>query len=450
MRENRMGTMKIPKLIFTISFPIMISMFIQAMYNIVDSYFIGKINEQAFSALALAYPIQNIMIGISVGTGVGMNSILSKYLGEKDFHGVNRAAENGLALAIIYGVIFFILSLFLPKIYLSSQTSNEAIINYGIEYLRIVMGLSIGVFLQINAERLLQSTGKSVLSMISQASGAIINIILDPILIFGYFGFPSMGVSGAALATVIGQMAGSMIGYLLHYFLNKEIRLKKPSLNFEIVKKIYIVGFPSTVVTTIFSATIYFLNKIVANFSDSSIAALGAYFKVQNFAFMPILGLNNGVVPILAYNYGARYESRIRETMKLAIIFAMTIMFFETALIHIFAERILDVFSATKEMKEVGIPMLKIASVSFTLAGASVVGSGIFQAFGNGVLSLVDSIIRQIVIMLPFAYLMARLGNINAVWWGYTIAEIVSVIFVAYFIKTFVYKKIGDMNKVEL
>lgn len=447
MKENKMGTMNIPKLIFTVSFPIMISMFIQAMYNIVDSYFIGKINEEAFSALALAFPIQNIMIGISVGTGVGMNSFLSKSLGQKDIKKADRVAENGLSLALIYGVVFLILSLFLPKVYLSSQTSNEVIINYGIEYLKIIMGISFGIFMQINMERLLQSTGKSILSMISQASGAIINIILDPILIFGYFGLPAMGVKGAAIATIIGQILGSIIGFSLHHRFNREIRIRKPSLDLNIVKRIYIVGLPSTVVTTIFSATIYFLNKIVAGFSDSSIAALGAYFKVQNFAFMPVLGLNNGVVPIVAYNYGARYEKRIKDTIKLAIIFAMAIMFIETVLIHIFAEEILNIFSATEKMKAVGIPMVKIASISFTLAGASVVGSGVFQAFGNGMLSLIDSIIRQIVIMLPFAYIMASFGNMNAIWWGYTVAEIASIIFVAYFIKTFVGKKIKEMEE---
>lgn len=440
--ENKLGTMSIPKLLFQVSFPIVVSMFIQSMYNLVDSYYIGKINEEAFTAISIAFPIQNIMIGIAVGTGVGMNSLISRYLGEKNYEKSNRTAETGLALAIIYGIILLILSRFLPRPFLSAQTTNENIIAYGIDYLQIVMGLSIGVFTQIFLERTLQSTGRSIFTMLTQLIGAVLNIILDPIFIFGYFGLPAMGVKGAAIATVTGQIIGALFGSLFEYKFNKEITIKKPVLDLDIVKGIYVVGVPSMITITIQSFTIYVLNKMLSEISTSAIAALGAYFKVQSFVFMPIFGVNNGLVPIVAYNYGAKNKDRILKTIKLAFITVTFMMIFVSAIIIIFPRELLGIFSASGKMLEIGIPMLRICALSYIFAGISIVGTAVFQAFGNGILALFDSILRQIIVLLPVAYIAIKYFTVNEIWWGYVIAEFASTLFVIYLMNTFVRKKL--------
>lgn len=440
--ENKLGTMSIPKLLFQVSFPIVVSMFIQSMYNLVDSYYIGKINEDAFTAISIAFPIQNIMIGIAVGTGVGMNSLISRYLGEKNYEKSNRTAETGLALAIIYGIILLILSRFLPRPFLSAQTTDENIIAYGIEYLQIVMGFSMGVFIQIFLERTLQSTGRSVFTMLTQLIGAVLNIILDPIFIFGYFGLPAMGVKGAAIATVMGQIIGALFGCFFEYKFNEEITIKKPVLDLDIVKGIYVVGVPSMITITIQSFTIYVLNKMLSAISTSAIAALGAYFKVQSFVFMPIFGVNNGLVPIVAYNYGAKNKERIIKAIKLAFITVTFMMIFVSAIIMIFPREILGIFSAGDKMLEIGIPMLRICALSYIFAGISIVGTAVFQAFGNGILTLFDSILRQIIVLLPVAYIAVKFFTVNEIWWGYVIAEFASTLFVIYLMNTFVRKKL--------
>lgn len=440
--ENKLGTMSIPKLLFQVSFPIVVSMFIQSMYNLVDSYYIGKINEDAFTAISIAFPIQNIMIGIAVGTGVGMNSLISRYLGEKNYEKSNRTAETGLALAIIYGIILLILSRFLPRPFLSAQTTDENIIAYGIEYLQIVMGFSLGVFIQIFLERTLQSTGRSIFTMLTQLIGAILNIILDPIFIFGYFGLPAMGVKGAAIATVMGQIIGALFGCFFEYKFNEEITIKKPVLDLDIVKGIYVVGVPSMITITIQSFTIYVLNKMLSAISTSAIAALGAYFKVQSFVFMPIFGVNNGLVPIVAYNYGAKNKERIIKAIKLAFITVTFMMIFVSVIIMIFPREILGIFSAGDKMLEIGIPMLRICALSYIFAGISIVGTAVFQAFGNGILTLFDSILRQIIVLLPVAYIAVKFFTVNEIWWGYVIAEFASTLFVIYLMNTFVRKKL--------
>ncbi|MFR6448427.1 MAG: MATE family efflux transporter [Peptoniphilus grossensis] len=440
--ENKLGTMSIPKLLFQVSFPIVVSMFIQSMYNLVDSYYIGKINEDAFTAISIAFPIQNIMIGIAVGTGVGMNSLISRYLGEKNYEKSNRTAETGLALAIIYGIILLILSRFLPRPFLSAQTTDENIIAYGIEYLQIVMGFSMGVFIQIFLERTLQSTGRSIFTMLTQLIGAVLNIILDPIFIFGYFGLPAMGVKGAAIATVMGQIIGALFGCFFEYKFNEEITIKKPVLDLDIVKGIYVVGVPSMITITIQSFTIYVLNKMLSAISTSAIAALGAYFKVQSFVFMPIFGVNNGLVPIVAYNYGAKNKERIIKTIKLAFITVTFMMILVSSIIIIFPREILGIFSASGKMLEIGIPMLRICALSYIFAGISIVGTAVFQAFGNGILTLFDSILRQIIVLLPVAYIAVKFFTVNEIWWGYVIAEFASTLFVIYLMNTFVRKKL--------
>ena len=440
--ENKLGTMSIPKLLFQVSFPIVISMFIQSMYNLVDSYYIGKINEEAFTAIAIAFPIQNIMIGIGVGTGVGMNSLISRYLGEKNFDRANKTAENGLTLALLYGLLLFILSRFLPRPFVSAQTTNENIINYGVDYLKIVMGLSIGVFTQIFLERTLQSTGRTIYTMLTQLTGAVLNIILDPIFIFGYFGLPAMGVKGAAVATVTGQIIGAICGSFFQHKFNPDITMKKLSFNPKIIKDIYIVGIPSMITITIQSFTIYVLNKMLSGISTSAIAALGAYFKVQSFVFMPIFGINNGLVPIIAYNYGAKNEKRIIKSIKLAMVTVTVMTLIVSGLIMSFPREILKIFSASGKMLEIGIPMLRICALSYVFAGISVVGASVFQAFGNGILALLDSILRQLIVLLPVAYIAVTYFTVNEIWWGYVIAEISSVFFIAYFMNTFVRRKI--------
>ena len=439
--ENKLGTMSIPKLLFQVSFPIVISMFIQSMYNLVDSYYIGKINEEAFTAIAIAFPIQNIMIGIGVGTGVGMNSLISRYLGEKNFDRANKTAENGLTLAILYGILLFILSRFLPRPFVSAQTTNENIINYGVAYLQIVMGLSVGVFTQIFLERTLQSTGRTIFTMLTQLIGAVLNIILDPIFIFGYFGLPAMGVKGAAVATVTGQIIGAICGAFFQHKFNPDITIKKFSFNPKIIKEIYIVGIPSMITITIQSFTIYILNKMLSEVSTSAIAALGAYFKVQSFVFMPIFGINNGLVPIIAYNYGAKYKDRIKKAIKLAFATVIVMTLIVSGLIMTFPREILGIFSASDKMLEIGIPMLRICALSYVFAGISIVGTSVFQAFGNGILALLDSILRQIIVLLPVAYIAVTFFTVNEIWWGYVIAEIASVFFIAYFMNTFVRRK---------
>lgn len=439
--ENKLGTMSIPKLLFQVSFPIVISMFIQSMYNLVDSYYIGKINEEAFTAISIAFPIQNIMIGIGVGTGVGMSSLISRYLGEKNFKGANETAENGLSLALLYGIFLLVLSRFLPRPFLSAQTTDQNIINYGVDYLQIVMGLSMGLFTQIFLERTLQSTGRTVFTMLTQLTGAILNIILDPIFIFGYFGLPAMGVKGAAVATVTGQIIGAIFGSFLQHKFNPEITIKKPSLSPKIIKAIYVVGVPSMITITIQSFTIYLLNKMLSEISTSAIAALGAYFKVQSFVFMPIFGINNGLVPIIAYNYGAKNKDRIKKSIKLAFTTVTVMTLVVSVLIISFPREILGIFSASGKMLEIGVPMLRICALSYVFAGISIVGTSIFQAFGNGILALLDSILRQIIVLLPVAYIAIRFFTVNEIWWGYVIAEFASVLFISYFMNTFVRRK---------
>ena len=421
-------------------------MLIQALYNMVDSYYIGKISEEAFTAVSIAFPLQNIIVGIGVGTGVGMNSLLSRSLGEKNFDKANLSAENGIFLSILYGLSLLILAFILPKFYYESQNVSEIIVEYGIEYLSIIMAFSIGVFVQINCERLLQSTGRSMLTMLTQGIGALINIILDPIFIFGYYGLPAMGVRGAAIATVLGQIIGALFGIFFNFKYNKDIQIKTIRPRLKIIKNIYEVGLPSIIMISVTSTTIYFLNKILSVYSASAIAALGAYYKIQSFIFLPIFGLTNGLVPIIAYNYGAEFKGRILETIKLGFICGILMMLIGTAILLIFPEQLLDIFSASDAMKEVGITMLRIISLCFIFAGISIMGGSVFQALGNGLLTLIDAVIRNIIIILPYTYIVSRIAPIEYVWWSYLLSETSSIIFVSYFMKNFAMKKIDELK----
>lgn len=389
------------------------------------------------------------MISVAVGTGVGINAFLSRSLGEKNFVKANIIAKNGILLGLLSYIVFLIFGMLFSKSYFTYQTGNAQIIEYGHSYLSIICILSIGKFVQIVFERLLQSTGKTIYSMITQGTGAIINIILDPIFIFGYFGIPTMGPAGAAIATVIGQITAAILAIIFNLKVNKEISVDirgfRPSL--KIIKNIYSVGIPSIIMMSLTSITTYGLNNILNKFSSTAIAAFGAYFKLQSFVFMPVFGLNNGMVPIIAYNYGARNKERIIETIKLSITYASCIMIFGLILIQVFPEKILSLFNASENMLSIGVPALRIISLSYIFAGTSIVSSSIFQAFGNGLLSLLTAASRQLVVLLPVAYGLSLLGDVNFVWWSYPIAEIASLVLSVMFLKYIYYKKIAPIEE---
>ena len=429
-KENKMGVLPVKRLIVTMSLPMMVSMLVQALYNIVDSIFVSQINEQALTAVTLAFPLQSMMIAVGSGTGVGVNAILSKSLGEKRFDRSDAAANTGLALMIFSYIVFLLLGLFAAGPFLRTQTTDQQIIAYGTDYLRIVLCLSFGLLFQMMFERLLQSTGLTVYSMISQLTGAIFNIIFDPILIFGYFGFPKMGVAGAAYATVAGQMVAALIGLVLNVRRNKEIHFSLGKIlrpDADTVKKVYFVGVPSILMMSIGSVMNYLMNRILSGFTTTATAVFGVYFKLQSFFFMPIFGLNNGLIPVLAYNYGARKRDRIDEALKFSLKLALTIMCLGTLVFLLIPGALLSLFNASDNMRAMGMVALRIVSLHFPIAAVSIVLGSIFQAFSRSYYSLVISLTRQLVVLIPAAWLLARLtGNVNMVWWSFPIAEIIS------------------------
>ncbi len=447
--ENKMGVMPVNKLLVNVSLPIMISMFVQALYNVVDSIFVARLSEDALTAVSIAFPIQNLMIAVAVGTSVGMNAFLSRSLGEKDYDRVNKFANNGVLLALVSYLIFLIFGLFFSKTFFLSQTSDGQIIDYGISYLSIICIGSIGKFAQIVFERLLQSTGRTLHTMITQGTGAIINIILDPILIFGLLGFPRMGIAGAALATIIGQSVAAILAIIFNLKTNKEIKLSIRGLkpNPKIIKDIYAVGFPSILMMSITSITTFGMNNILNRFSSTAIAVFGIYFKLQSFVFMPVLGLNNGMIPIIAYNYGAKYRERIINIVKLSIKYAFFIMILGLILVQILPRQVLRLFNASEDMFNIGIPALRIISLSYIFAGISIVSSAVYQSFGRGSLSLITAALRQLVVLLPVAFFLSFLNNINLIWWAFPIAEVVSLIISLVFLRQIYNSKILTMEE---
>jgi putative MATE family efflux protein len=429
--ENKMGIMPVPKLILTMSLPMMISMLVQALYNVVDSIFVSQINENALTAVSLAFPIQNLMIAVASGTGVGVNALLSRSLGEKNFKQANKAANNSILLTVLSYLVFLLVGLFGSRLFFTAQTSDPEIVEYGVQYMSIICTLSLGVFIQVNMERLLQSTGLTFYNMITQGLGAIINIILDPILIFGYFGLPKMGVAGAAIATVIGQLVGASLGIYFNFRKNKEIHLSPKAMRFDgpTVKAIYIVGVPSILMMSIGSVMTFGMNKILLMFSSTAAAVFGVYFKLQSFFFMPVFGLNNGIVPIIAYNYGAKNKKRIMQAVKIGCCTAFVLMMIGLAIFQMIPGTLLGFFNASDEMLAIGCTALRIISISYLFAGFCIIIGSIFQALGNGVYSLIVSVCRQLLVLLPCAYLLARTFNsVDAVWWAYPISEVVSII----------------------
>lgn len=433
--ENKMGVQPVGKLILSMSVPMMISMLVLALYNIVDSIFVSMISENALTAVSLAFPIQNLMIAVSTGTGVGINAFVSKYLGAKEYEKANTIANNGIYLAIFSYIGFALFCGIFggPLIRaMAGAEQNTEIIQYGTDYIRIVGLMSFGLFIQMVMERLVQSTGKTMYSMITQITGAVINIALDPIFIFTF----DMGVVGAALATVLGQIIACGLAIWFNVKKNPEltISLKKYRLSGAAVKDIYSVGIPSIVMGSIGSLMTFGMNRLLMGFTSTAAAVFGAYFKVQSFVFMPVFGLNNGIVPIIAYNYGAQKRKRITETMRLGLIYAGSIMLLGTLVFQIFPSQLLGMFNPSETMLEIGVPALRTISLSFICAAIGIVFTSVFQALGNGMLSLVASVIRQLVVLLPAAYLLSRIG-LNAIWWAFLIAEAVCITVLFFFMR---------------
>ncbi len=427
-QENKMGVMPVNKLLISMALPMIISMLVQALYNIVDSIFVSRICEDALTAVSLAFPVQNLMIAISSGTGVGVNALLSRSLGAKKQEAADRAAKNGIFLAICSYLVFLVLGLTACNLFFRTQTDSETIIAYGDTYLSICMICSFGMFVQMMFERLLQATGRTIYTMFTQGTGAIINIILDPILIFGMFGMPKLGIAGAAVATVTGQIIAGVMAVFFNFKFNTDVSLKgkfRPSGH--IIAQIYSVGIPSILMMSISSVMVYGMNRILIAFTSTATAVFGVYFKLQSFIFMPIFGMNNGMVPIIAYNYGACKPDRIKKTIALAMVYAECIMLTGLLVFKLKPDVLLSFFNASPEMLAIGEPALRTISWSFLVAGICIISSSTFQALGNGMYSLMISFGRQLVVLLPVAYLLSLTGNIHAVWWSFPIAEIASL-----------------------
>ena len=433
--ENKMGVMPINRLILTMSLPMMISMLVQALYNIVDSVFVAQLSENALTAVSLAFPMQSLMIAVATGTGVGVNALLSKRLGMKDYEGVNRVANNGIYLAVFSYIVFLLIGIFAVRPFMMMQNDTPEIVENGVSYLSIVLTMSFGLFGQIIMERLVQSTGKTMIAMITQGLGAVINIILDPIMIFGYFGCPEMGVAGAALATVIGQIVAALVGVILNFKYNHEIKINllKYRLDMKTVGHIYAIGVPSIIMQSIGSVMVLGMNKILYTFSSTAQAVFGIYFKLQSFFFMPVFGLNNGIVPIIAYNYGAGKQDRMKKTIRTAAFYAVAIMLIGILIMEIIPDKLLLLFDASPNLIAIGVPALRIICLSFIFAGFCITIGSVFQALGNGVYSMVVSASRQLGVLLPVAYLMSLTGNLDLVWLSFPIAELMSVAMTMFF-----------------
>ena len=437
-RENKMGVMPVGRLLINMSLPMMASMLVSALYNVVDSMFVARISENALTALSLAFPIQNFMIALAVGMGVGLNAVLSRALGAKDEKAVECAAANGLFIILICAAAVMLLGATLVRPYFSAQTNIAEIVESGVIYTTIVTVGSLGMFLQIFFERLLQSTGRTALTMTSQITGAIINIVLDPIMIFGLFGLPKMGVAGAALATILGQWIGGCVGLVLCLKKNPEIRLSLRGFrpNGEMIRRIMTIGVPSVIMQSIGSVMTFLMNQILIAFSATAVAVFGVYFKLQSFIFMPIFDMNNGTVPIVAYNYGARRADRMMQAIRYSITAAISIMLAGTLLFHGATEQLLSIFDASDEMMRIGLPALRIISLSFPVAGFCIGCGTVFQALGYSIYSMINSLVRQLVVLIPCAFVIGRAtGDVTMVWYAFVIAEVFSLILTIVFFR---------------
>jgi len=436
-QENKMGVLPVGPLLFNMAVPMMISMLFQALYNIVDSIFVGMLSQDAFNAVSLAFPLQSLCIAVGTGTGVGMNALLSRSLGQKKYDLVNRTANTGIFLYLCSGLLFALVALSFAPTFFRMQTANEAIIGHGTAYIYICLGGSVCLFMQICLERLLQATGRTGLSMACQIVGAVTNIIMDPILIFGLFGMPRMEVAGAALATVMGQLLATLTGVVLNLKYNPEIsiRIREIRFNRQIAGEIYRIGIPSIIMQSIGSVMTFCMNRILIAFTEAAVAVLGAYFKLQSFIFMPIFGLNNGIVPIVAYNFGAARMDRVKKAVKLGIATAVSIMVVGVILMETIPGVLLGMFTPSEEMLRLGTVALRIIAIHFPLAGFCIVAGSACQALGKPIYSLINSICRQLVVLLPSAWLLAQTGNLSLVWFAFPISEVVSLILSAFFLR---------------
>lgn len=444
--ENKMGVVSVGKLLFSMAVPMMISMLVQAFYNVVDSVFVARISENALNAVSLAFPLQNLMIAFGSGTAVGINALLSRSLGAKKQEDADRAANTGIFLAVCNAVVFALVGIFLSRPFFLAQTDIEEIVSCGTDYSTVCLGFSFGIFFQICFERLLQSTGRTGLTMCTQLIGAVINIILDPILIFGLLGFPEMGVKGAAIATVTGQIVAAIIAVILNFKCNPDIHIsiKKIRWHTQTVKEIYKVALPSIAMQSIGSVMTFGINKILMSFTETATAVFGAYFKLQSFIFMPIFGLNNGMVPIIAYNYGAKNADRVKKTVKITILSAVAIMIVGAVVFESIPQVLLSFFNASENMIAIGVPALRIIAISFFFAGFCIIASSVCQAIGNPFHSLITSVCRQLVVLLPVAWLLSKTGVLDAVWFAFPIAELFSLILSVIFLK----KTMNKANKI--
>ncbi len=434
IEENKMGVMPVNKLLLSMAVPMMISMLVQALYNVVDSVFVSRISENALTAVSLAFPMQNLLIAFAVGFGVGINALMSRALGEKDPAHASRIAVSGMVLEAASYVVFLILGLFFTETFMRAQISSEVpaedaaeIIAYGVDYLRIVLILSFGVFAEITFERILQSTGRTTLSMVTQLIGAILNIIFDPILIFGLLGFPALGIAGAAWATVGGQIIAAIVAFFINKYKNVEISLAGAKPAWVSIAAISRISIPSIVMSSISSVMTFFMNRILTTFVSTAATVFGAYFKLQSFVFMPVFGLNNGMVPIIGYNYGARKPERIHKTIKLSMVYATGLMAIGFIVFQLVPDKLLLFFDASENMLSIGVPALRIVSTCFLLAGVNIICSSSCQAFGYGMYSLYISAARQLLVLIPVAYLMSLTGKLSNVWLSFPIAELIAI-----------------------
>ena len=452
-QENKMGVLPVGKLLAGMAVPMMISMLVQALYNIVDSVFVSRLSENAFNAVGLAFPLQSLMIAVGAGTAVGINALLSRSLGEKKQEMADRAAGAGIFLLPICSyLVFAFIGLFLSRPFFVAQAKAvPEIVEYGVQYTRICLGLSVGIFSQFCFERLLQSTGRTSLAMCTQLLGAIINIVMDPILIFGLCGAPRMGVAGAAVATVVGQIVAAIVGLIVNIKCNHDIHIRRENIRWDpiVAKEIYRVGIPSIIMQSISSVMIMVLNNILIVFSQAAVAVLGVYFKLQSFIFMPVFGLGHGSMPIMGYNFGARNKKRLVHTLKLSSTISLCIMIVGLLIFQFGAKYLLMMFNASEEMMEIGISALRTISLCFPAAALGISFSNFFQAIGEGKNSLLISVLRQLFILLPAAWLISRIGTLNQVWLAFPIAEVFALIVSILLLKLTYKSKIHDMEYLE-
>ncbi|MEG0733424.1 MATE family efflux transporter [Anaerorhabdus sp.] len=451
MEENKMGSMKINKLIMTMSLPIIISMLVQALYNIVDSMFVARVSEAALTAVSLCYPIQMILVAVACGTGVGINALLSRNLGLRKQKNAEQVALHGLMLAGVNGLVFALIGVLFSKQFLQLFTTDPEILSMGISYMQICTIFSIGVFVQITYERIMQSTGNTVYNMIIQGVGALVNIILDPIFIFGYFGLPAMGVTGAAVATVIGQLIAMVLGIVITKYKIKLIQVHIREFKFDLglVRNIYKIAIPAILMQSIMSFMTVFMNVILVQFSTLAVSVFSIYYKLQQFVFMAVAGITNAIIPIVSFNFGAKNKKRIIETINFSLVFATIIMLAGTIVFQLFPEQLLYLFDAKEDMLAIGVPALRIISFSFLFAGVSMILCSVFQALDHGKNSLIITLLRQMILLVPCTYILAHQFGLNVSWISFPITEGICCVLSLYYLRKVKKETINNLDKEE-